>query len=152
MPQVRHKINNKTITINANSIDSFLCPITKNTNNNVIPIPSENNIDNIINNTITRQEILDKLSNHTIKFSLIEIKNKIVDLSDNELKEIFKIIKNNNEKYSTNKNGIFINLNILKNITIQELSECIYFADNNKILDNLDEIERAKYKNIIHIN
>ena len=101
---------------------------------------------------LTRQEILANLNNHSITFSLIEIKNKIINLSEHELKEVFKIIKNNNEKYSTNTNGIFINLNILKKITIQDISNFLYFSDNNKILDELDERERSKYKNLIDIN
>ena len=101
---------------------------------------------------LTRQEILENLNNHSITFSLIEIKNKIVNLSEHELKEIFKIIKNNNEKYSTNTNGIFINLNILKKITIQDISNFLYFSDNNRILDELDERERSKYKDLIDIN
>lgn len=101
---------------------------------------------------LTRQEILENLNNHSITFSLIEIKNKIVNLSEHELKEVFKIIKNNNEKYSTNTNGIFINLNILKKITIQDISNFLYFSDNNRILDELDERERSKYKDLIDIN
>ena len=97
-------------------------------------------------------KILENLNNHSITFSLIEIKNKIVNLSEHELKEIFKIIKNNNEKYSTNTNGIFINLNILKKITIQDISNFLYFSDNNRIWDELDERERSKYKDLIDIN
>ena len=66
-----------------------------------------------------------------------------------ELKEIFKIILSNNEKYSNKKNGIFINLNTLKKSTIQAISDFLYFSDNNKTLDELEEYERSKYKEIL---
>ena len=40
------------------------------------------------------------------KLSLSEIKNRIENLYETELFEIFKIINDNNEKYTTNNNGI----------------------------------------------
>ena len=98
---------------------------------------------------VKRDDILNNLSNHNIKFSLIDIKKKINTLTLDELKEIFKIILSNNEKYSNNKNGIFINLNTLKKSTIQAISDFLYFSDNNKTLDEIEEYERAKYKDII---
>ncbi len=162
---IHNIINNDVITNTAtnattDSADStntsVSTSINDSTDTTLINNESANNsANNTANNTIqklTRQEILDNLNNHSITFSLIEIKNKIVNLSEHELKEIFKIIKNNNEKYSTNTNGIFINLNILKKITIQDISNFLYFSDNNRILDELDERERSKYKNLIDIN
>ena len=77
------------------------------------------------------------------------LKKKIDTLTLDELKEIFKIILINNEKYSNNKNGIFINLNTLKKTTIQEINNFLYFSDNNKTLDELEEYERSKYKEIL---
>ena len=92
----------------------------------------------IINNNIKR-EIM----------KIADIRDKIEQLTEHELMEIFKIIKNNNEKYSTNKNGIYVNLSILKKNTIYDLSNFLYFCDcNNKRINN-DELERELYKNII---
>ena len=42
-------------------------------------------------------------------------------MSENELVEIFKIIKINNEKYSVNKNGIFFNLCTIKKNTLNKI-------------------------------
>ncbi len=81
-----------------------------------------------------------------------ENKNKVDNLSENEVTEIFKIIKNNNEKYSTNKNGIFINLSTLKKNTIQEICNFLYFCENNNKAIDEEELERAKYKDTIHDN
>ena len=90
-----------------------------------------------------------KLNKGLIILSNTEIKNKIEQLSEHELTEIFKIIKNNSEKYSTNKNGIFINLSTLKKCSIQEISNFISFCEtNNKIIDQ-DEQTRDIYRDII---
>ena len=92
----------------------------------------------IINNNIKR-EIM----------KITDIRDKIEMLTEHELMEIFKIIKNNNEKYSTNKNGIFFNLSTLRKNTIQEISNFLYFCDNNNREIEEEEQERAKYKDII---
>ena len=74
-------------------------------------------------------------------FTNSEIKLKIEKLSENELYEIFTIIKHNNEKYSVNKNGIFINISSLKQITIKEICNfIIYCENNNKIFDKEEQI------------
>ena len=98
----------------------------------------------------TRENVLKTLLQHKLLFSHTEIKNKIDNLSEDEMTEIFKIIKNNNEKYSTNKNGIFINLSTLKKNTIHEISNFLYFCDNNNKAIIEEEIERAKYKEMIN--
>jgi hypothetical protein len=82
-------------------------------------------------------------------FTNTEIKDKVEKLSENELCEIFKIIKNNNEKYSTNKNGIFINISTLKKITISELCNFINFCENNDKFFNQEEQTRDIYRDII---
>ena len=82
-------------------------------------------------------------------FTNTEIKDKIEKLSENELYEIFKIIKNNNEKYSTNKNGIFINVSTLKKITINEICNFLIFCENNNKIFNQEEQTRDIYRDII---
>ena len=47
--------------------------------------------------------------------------------------EIFNIIKDNREKYTTNNNGIFINISNLKPNTIDEITKFLIFSlKNNK--------------------
>ncbi len=169
MPPIKKKINANTVAnTEAKSIDSFFASFVPNKDNenidNSLNKTSTNNVSvNILDakkNTIenenkeelTKENILKKLTQHKILFSHIEIKNKVDNLSENEVTEIFKIIKNNNEKYSTNKNGIFINLSTLKKNTIQEICNFLFFCDNNNKAIDEEEIERAKYKDIIHDN
>jgi len=171
MPPIKKKINANTVAnTEAKSIDSFFAPIVvqqqdkkAEAESGAFDKPLENTI-HILNtqtqtqtqtnlendkNELTRENILNKLTEHKILFSHIEIKNKVDNLSENEVTEIFKIIKNNNEKYSTNKNGIFINLSTLKKNTIQEICNFLFFCDNNNKAIDEEEIERAKYKDII---
>jgi hypothetical protein len=159
------KINSENITTsNIKSIDSFFSSVS--TSNSTLSsfLSDTNNISRIeyINKDIktievdnnklindTKENILKKLMQHKIMYSHTEIKNKINNLSEDEITEIFKIIKNNNEKYSTNKNGIFINLSTLTKNTILEISNFLYFCDNNNKAIIEEEIERAKYKEMI---
>ena len=62
-----------------------------------------------------------------------------------EFVEIFKIIKSNNEKYTTNSNGIFINICNLKTISINELTKFLIFSENN---NKLIRKRRKRKKNI----
>ena len=168
MPPIKKKINANTVAnTQAKSIDSFFASCIPNkdveTLDKSIENSSSNNVTvNILDakaskcvddkEELTKETILKKLTQHKILFSHIEIKNKVDNLSENEVTEIFKIIKNNNEKYSTNKNGIFINLSTLKKNTIQEICNFLYFCDNNNKAIDEEEIERAKYKEIIYDN
>ena len=56
------------------------------------------------------------------------IKSQIEQLSQNEIEELFKIIYKNNNNYSKNNNGIFINLNWLDYDTIVKVSNYINFC------------------------
>ena len=118
--------------------------INNNNNNN-------NNIDYlkqiypplILNNSLLPSKLENQL------YSNIEIKSKIDKLSENEMFEIFKIIKNNKEKYSTNKNGIFVNISTLKKITINELCNFLNFCDNNNIIFDNEEKTRDIYREML---
>jgi hypothetical protein len=176
MPPSKKKINVNTVAnTEAKPIDSFFAsPLINNElledNNNYANTDKQletNAMTNAMTNTmtniivqeakkeekkevITKENVFKNLIQHKILFSHIEIKNKIDNLSENEVTEIFKIIKNNNEKYSTNKNGIFFNLSTLRKNTIQEISNFLYFCDNNNKEIEEEEHERAKYKEIIN--
>lgn len=86
---------------------------------------------------------------NNIVLSHIEIRNKIEKLNEDEMSEVFRIIKHGTEKYTVNKNGIFINLNSLKYVTIKELSTFLLFCENNSKLINDDEKTRAIYKQLV---
>lgn len=82
-------------------------------------------------------------------FTNLEIKSKIDKFSENELSEVFKILRNNNEKYSTNKNGIFVNLSNLKKCSIIEICNFILFCDNNNKILEEEEQTRNVYRDIV---
>ena len=56
------------------------------------------------------------------------IKSRVSNLSQNEIEEIFKIIYKNNNNYSKNNNGIFINLSWLDMDTIIKIDNYINFC------------------------
>jgi len=57
-----------------------------------------------------------------------KIQNDISLLSQNELNEIFKILFNNDSKYTQNNNGIFVNLNWLEYDIIVQINNYIDFC------------------------
>lgn len=57
-----------------------------------------------------------------------KIQNNITLLSQNELNEIFKILYNNDSKYTQNNNGIFVNLNWLEYDIIVKINNYIDFC------------------------
>jgi hypothetical protein len=57
-----------------------------------------------------------------------KIQNDITLLSQNELNEIFKILFNNDSKYTQNNNGIFVNLNWLDYDIILQINNYIDFC------------------------
>ena len=57
-----------------------------------------------------------------------KIKNDILNLNQNEIEEIFKIIYKNNNNYSKNNNGIFINLSWLDDNTLININNYINFC------------------------
>jgi hypothetical protein len=150
MPPSKKKIiTTPEIIENNNSLDNYFNLSSKPQS----PQPPQSHLE-IINNTNTT--IITTTTNTTTTannkreiMKIADIRDKIEQLTEHELMEIFKIIKNNNEKYSTNKNGIYVNLSVLKKNTIYDLSNFLYFCDSNNKRINNDELERELYKNII---
>lgn len=56
------------------------------------------------------------------------IKDNIGKLSNNEILEIFKIINNNDTKYTRNNNGIFINLKWIEDSILIKINDYINFS------------------------
>lgn len=89
--------------------------------------------------------------NHEFSPSQIkELRNSISKLEKEELYEIFKIIRLDNEKYTENKNGIFINMSKLKTDTLHKFKHFVSFCQENKqsFLDNKEKLD--KIKNIVN--
>ena len=156
-------INENTNIIQNNLIDNFFGIIIEKPPSPIniiidekLNINLQNNIDiNIKNNVIDiKNNVIDNKNNQskTIIFSNIDLKKKIELLSEHEVCEIFRIIKNNKEKYSTNNNGIFINLSTLKKISIQEISNFLLFCENNNKILEQEEEQREIYREFLSEN
>ena len=76
---------------------------------------------------------IDKLNN---------LKNAIDKLDKIHHLKIFKILKDNEVKYSENRNGIFINMTSLKDLTITQLEDYLKYV--NKQEKQLSDIEAQK--------
>lgn len=64
---------------------------------------------------------------------LKNIRDQIGALDKNEQHEIFKIIRSNDEnKYTENNNGIFINMNKLDFATLTNIESFLEFSNQNK--------------------
>lgn len=75
------------------------------------------------------------------------IKN-VENLTEIELEEIFLLLKNKKIEYTSNKNGIFINLKNFNETLINELEDYIIFSkNNNKFLENKIKINNEFIKN-----
>ena len=57
--------------------------------------------------------------------------------------KIFDIVKKNYKKYTTNKNGVFFNLNALNDRTLNEINEVI--NENNEIDTISNDIDSESY-------
>ena len=64
----------------------------------------------------------------SLLISCNNIKSNISNLNNNELEEIFKIIYKNNNNYTKNNNGVFINLNWLNEDTLIQINNYINFC------------------------
>jgi len=80
----------------------------------------------------------------------INLKKDIKNLNKNEYIEIFKIILNNNIKYTENNNGIFINLKYVNEQVMEKLLNFIEFSKINKKkfkkIENVRLLEKNKSK------
>lgn len=156
MPPPKKRVDKNPVQTESRPLDSYF-GAKKTSNIAIQPLePPPVNITSLelflpekSNSPTSRENILSNLKSQKILYNLQEIKIKIDALTENELAEIFKIIKKNNEKYSTNKNGIFVNLTTLKRHTVVELSNFLYFCENNDKIFDKEEEERARYKDMI---
>lgn len=85
-------------------------------------------------------------------FQIKELKNSVMKLEKEELFEIFNIIKLDDEKYTENKNGVFVNMSKLKFSTLNKLKNFLEFCKDNKqnLKENQEKIDEIK--NIVDHN
>ena len=74
------------------------------------------------------------------------IKNEIETFSKNEFKEIYLLLKKNNESFSTNRNGVLFDLFKLKEETINEIKNFIKLHKDNNISIQKNEYLKEKFK------
>jgi len=85
------------------------------------------------------------------------IKDNIGKLSNNEILEIFKIVNDNNTKYTRNNNGIFINLKWMDEDILNKINDYIAFSIKSQnemikyeeIKNSLTDTINFKDKNLI---
>ena len=78
------------------------------------------------------------------------IQNNISNLSQNELYEIFKILHNNNNNYTKNNNGIFVNLNWLDIDILNQINNYIIFCIKSHKEIKKHEIMKKMYNDSIN--
>ena len=127
--------------------------------NTVTNIDSQyNNIDppidiNSTNNNIEMQSVISTEKNSDTKtYTDTEIKKIIDNYTEDQQIEIFKIIKYYSEYYSTNNNGIFINLDAISTNCKKEIIQFINFS--KKKTQSLEELENDmdKFKQCLSVN
>lgn len=79
-----------------------------------------------------------------------DIKTKIETTFDNDqYAELYKIIKEDTDRYSENHNGIFVNLNSLNDITLSKIQKFVNFSiENKKTLDEQEELYKKEKENL----
>ena len=114
-----------------------------NTNENLLNYNDGQNSETISSDSETTQKPNIK------NYSNIEIKKIIDSFSEDQQIEIFKIIKYYNEFYSTNNNGIFINLDNISDSCKNEIISFISFSKHkNESLDRMEN-DLNIYKKIV---
>lgn len=74
-----------------------------------------------------------------------QLEKDICNLTSNEHTEILNIIRNNNQKYSENNAGVYINLKYVDENTISKIIEFVSFCKQSK--DQEDDKDDGKKKN-----
>ena len=81
-------------------------------------------------------------------FIITQVKN----LHKYEQIQIFKIFRNNEVKYSENKNGVFVNLNYINEVILDKIIVFINFCQKNKVLLEKEISKREQIKKIVESN
>jgi|TARA_B100001121_G_C18131515_1_gene363625 hypothetical protein len=86
---------------------------------------------------------------NSYNFTVLEkIRKSIESMEKTNQIEFAKILLNNNVKLTENNNGIFVNLNILDDNTIQQFISQLDFINNQNNFLNIDENKKSDLENI----
>ncbi len=98
---------------------------------------------------ISHELMLKKQRNRELYLSKKKLMESVKKLSKDEIIEIFKIFLDNNIPYSENNNGIFINLNNVKEKTLNEINKYIDYLEikKNDLIDS--EIKVIEHKELL---
>ena len=75
-----------------------------------------------------------------------QLEKDICNLTSNEHTEILNIIRNNNQKYSENNGGVYINLKYIDENTIAKIIEFVSFCKQTKEEDDKDDGKKNNKK------
>ena len=77
----------------------------------------------------------------------LEIQKQVSDLDFSETEELFKLIKSETNKYTTNKNGAFINMRNLDNNVLWKILDFIkYCKETKKSLEHTEKIRKGLFE------
>ena len=83
-------------------------------------------------------------------FQLKKMVSDIDELSDNEKKEVFKILDNNSIKYTENSNGIYIIFSQVQDHIIDEINKFLSFCEKNKVaLSQVEDKQNTEKQNFL---
>lgn len=123
------------------------------------------NVDNKINNLDAQYKLSESIvseesstvddiqnfreSSNLVMYNNLQIKKCIDDFTEDQQVEIFKIIKYYDEYYSSNNNGIFINLDNISEKCKYDIISFINYSKQNKECLKEMESNLDRYKQII---
>jgi hypothetical protein len=95
---------------------------------------------------ISHELLLKKQRNRELYLNKKKLMESVKKLSKDEIIEIFKIFLDNNVPYSENNNGIFINLNNVKEKTLSEINKYIEYIEvkKNDLIDSEIKVNEQK--------
>ena len=83
-------------------------------------------------------------------FQLKKIINDISNLSDDEKKEVFKILDNHNIKYTENSNGIYFLFSQVPDQIVDEIEKFLNFCAKNKVaLSQVEDKQNTEKQNFL---
>ena len=117
-------------------------------NNLDIPSNLNDTVSSEASNSINSTDYIEDTTK-IISYSNLQIKKIIDDFTEDQQIEVFKIIKYYDEYYSSNNNGVFINLDNISNKCKNDIISFInYSKQNNECLQKM-ESNIDRYKQII---
>ena len=138
--EIEHQLNVLPTNINNSLSNNLLNNGSQNLVNNGI---NHQNGDKYLNQNNLSEDKEEKKKNYS---KLLRIRERIDKLSKEGKIEIFKIIHKNNEKFSKNNNGVMFDIKVIKEETIEEITNFLNFSDINQKNFDLEEMKRNDYR------